>query len=309
MAASVSVSPQTPPQILPKRDRNLRILHLTCGYAASKKTNSLDRVGVETSYSIVIPAFNEEGRIGATLERTLAYFAERPECRVEVLVVDDGSTDGTANLIESWQERSRYIRLLSHDENMGKGWAVRTGMLAADGEYVLFMDADGSTDIAEIEKLSQALDGGADIAIGSRDLAGSEIRKHQPVVRETMGKAFSFIARVLAIPEIADTTCGFKLFRKPVDCADLQPSEGSRLGLRCRTAVFGIKDGVSGGRNPRALDGFSRLSREFARRCAPNTTRPDLDSPYPSFCSPSHGVLPYGLESAVRDRGQAAKLY
>ena len=115
--------------------------------------------------------------------------------------------------------------------NMGKGWAVRTGMLAADGEYVLFMDADGSTEIAEIEKLSQALDGGADIAIGSRDLAGSEIRKHQPVVRETMGKAFSFIARVLAIPEIADTTCGFKLFRKPGDCTDLQPSEGSRLGF------------------------------------------------------------------------------
>ena len=170
---------------------------------------------METSYSIVIPAYNEEERIGATLERTLAYFSERPECRVEVLVVDDGSTDSTANLVASWQERSRHVRLLSHDENMGKGWAVRTGMLAADGEYVLFMDADGSTEIAEIEKLSQALDGGADIAIGSRDLAGSEIRKHQPVVRETMGKAFSFIARVLAIPEIADTTCGFKLFRKP----------------------------------------------------------------------------------------------
>lgn len=170
---------------------------------------------METSYSIVIPAYNEVGRIGATLERTLAYFAERPECRVEVLVVDDGSTDGTANLTESWQERCRHVRLLSHDRNMGKGWAVRTGMLAAEGEYVLFMDADGSTDIAEIEKLSQALDGGADIAIGSRDLAGSEIRKHQPVVRETMGKAFSFIARVLAVPEIADTTCGFKLFRKP----------------------------------------------------------------------------------------------
>ena len=171
---------------------------------------------METSYSVVIPAYNEEGRIGATLERILAYFAERPECRVEVLVVDDGSTDGTANLTESWQERSRHVRLFSHDRNMGKGWAVRTGMLAAEGEYVLFMDADGSTDIAEIEKLSQALDGGADIAIGSRDLAGSEIRKHQPVVRETMGKAFSFIARVLAVPEIADTTCGFKLFRKHV---------------------------------------------------------------------------------------------
>jgi dolichyl-phosphate beta-glucosyltransferase len=133
-----------------------------------------------------------------------------------VLVVDDGSTDSTANLIAAWQERSRGLRLLSHEKNMGKGWAVRTGMLAAEGEYVLFMDADGSTDIVEIEKLVEALNQGTDIAIGSRDLAGSEIRQHQPMVRETMGKAFSFIARVLAIPEIADTTCGFKLFRKPV---------------------------------------------------------------------------------------------
>ena len=167
---------------------------------------------METSYSIVIPAFNEEGRIGATLERTLAYFAERPECRVEVLVVDDGSTDGTANLVASWQERSRHVRLLSHDRNMGKGWAVRTGMLAADGEYVLFMDADGSTDIAEIEKLSQALDGGADIAIGSRDTAGSDILKHQPMLREALGKLFNRVVQVLAIPRIGDSQCGFKLF-------------------------------------------------------------------------------------------------
>ena len=172
---------------------------------------------MEEFYSIVIPAYNEEKRIGVTQERTLAYFSERPDWQFEVLVVDDGSTDGTANLIAVLAGTIASIfAFLSHEKNMGKGWAVRTGMLAADGEYVLFMDADGSTDIAEIEKLSQALDGGADIAIGSRDLAGSEIRKHQPVVRETMGKAFSFIARVLAIPEIADTTCGFKLFRKPV---------------------------------------------------------------------------------------------
>jgi dolichyl-phosphate beta-glucosyltransferase len=133
-----------------------------------------------------------------------------------VLVVDDGSTDSTANLIAAWQERSRGLRLLSHEKNMGKGWAVRTGMLAAEGEYVLFMDADGSTDIVEIEKLVEALNQGTDIAIGSRDLAGSEIEKHQPIVRETMGKAFSFLARVLAILEVADATCGFKLFRKSV---------------------------------------------------------------------------------------------
>lgn len=171
---------------------------------------------MQVTYSVIIPAYNEAERIGPTLERALAYFADHPELGVEVLIVDDGSADGTAALIETWQAKSKYIRLLSHEKNMGKGWAVRTGMLAATGEYVLFMDADGSTDISNIEKLRDGLRGGADMAIGSRDVAGSEIRKHQPFVRETMGKAFSFLARVLAIPEVADTTCGFKLFKKSV---------------------------------------------------------------------------------------------
>lgn len=171
---------------------------------------------MKKSYSIVIPAFNEERRIGTTLERTLTYFAGLPQIHLEVLVVDDGSSDSTASLIETYQEQSPQVCLLRHDVNKGKGWAVRTGMLAAENDYVLFMDADGSTDIGEIEKLAQALDEGADIAIGSRDVTGSKIRQHQPWLRETMGKVFSWIAREFAIPGIADTTCGFKLFRKSV---------------------------------------------------------------------------------------------
>lgn len=169
---------------------------------------------METSYSIVIPAFNEEKRLGPTLERTLAYFADRPETLLEVVVVDDGSTDKTAALISALQKRSERIRLLTHARNMGKGWAVRTGMLAAGGEFVLFMDADGSTDIAEIKKLAKALSNGADIAFGSRDTAGSEILKHQPVLREALGKLYNRIVQVLAVPGISDTQCGFKLFRK-----------------------------------------------------------------------------------------------
>lgn len=169
---------------------------------------------MNSTYSIVIPAYNEEKRIGATLERTVAYFAERPHVQVEVLIVDDGSTDGTARLLASWRERAPHVRLLSHDRNVGKGWAVRTGMLAAAGEHVLFMDADGSTDIAEVEKLAQALAEGADIAIGSRDTAGSDIQKHQPLLRETLGKLFNRVVQVLAVPGISDTQCGFKLFRK-----------------------------------------------------------------------------------------------
>lgn len=175
-----------------------------------------DRISVEKNCSIVIPAYNEENRIDATLERTLAFFAERPDWQWEVLVVDDGSTDRTAALIAARQAQSQNIRLLSHERNMGKGWAVRTGMLAAGGEYVLFMDADGSTDIAELENLVEAVNQGADVAIGSRALAGSEIRKRQPVVRESMGKAFTLLVRILAVPSVSDATCGFKLFRRPV---------------------------------------------------------------------------------------------
>ena len=171
---------------------------------------------MEITYSIVIPAYNEETRLGATLARTLGYFADRQESPVELLVVDDGSNDDTADLTESWQERSQHIRVLKHDKNKGKGWAVRTGMLAAAGEFVLFMDADGSTDIAEIEKLAAALDDGADIAIGSRDIAGSDIQKHQPMAREAIGKLFNRVVQVLAVPGIGDTQCGFKLFRKSV---------------------------------------------------------------------------------------------
>ena len=178
--------------------------------------NSKSRHSANKSCTIVIPAYNEEKRIGATLERTLAYVAERPHWQFDVLIVDDGSTDGTVPLIAAWQARAQDIRLLSHETNMGKGWAVRTGMLAADGDYVLFMDADGSTDIAEFDNLVEAVNRGADVAIGSRALAGSRIRRHQPVVREAMGKAFTMLVRILAVPHVSDATCGFKLFRKPV---------------------------------------------------------------------------------------------
>lgn len=169
---------------------------------------------MEYKYSIVIPAYNEEERIGTTFERILAYVADFPQQRVEVLVVDDGSTDNTARMIAAWRDRDPRVRLLHHQKNSGKGWAVRTGMLAAKGEHVLFMDADGSTDIGEIEKLARALEEGADIAIGSRDIAGSHISKHQPAPREALGKLFNRVVHLLAVPGIADTQCGFKLFRK-----------------------------------------------------------------------------------------------
>ena len=162
--------------------------------------------------SVVFPAYNEEPRLGATLERTTGWLAEHlPD--YEVLVVDDGSADGTAALVRS-QEGSGdgRVTLLTYPDNRGKGYAVRRGMLAASGARRLFMDADLSTPIEELHKLWAALDAGADVAIGSRGLPDSDLVRRQSPLRERMGKTFNLIVRSLLVGGFSDTQCGFKLF-------------------------------------------------------------------------------------------------
>src|ERR1051326_3116358 len=134
--------------------------------------------GPETpDLSVVIPAFNEEQRLPATLDRIQEYLAGKP-WRWEIVVVDDGSADGTARLVEARAARNPAIRLLRYGANRGKGYAVRYGMTRAAGERRLMCDADLSTPIEEIEKLWARLDGGAEIAIGSRALRESNLRVH-----------------------------------------------------------------------------------------------------------------------------------
>ena len=171
--------------------------------------------------SVVIPAYNEEERIGATLNRAAAWL-EAHHPRHEVLVVDDGSTDGTVALVRSLAAQSRQpgrrvrglptVRLLGDGRNRGKGHAVRAGMLAARGERRLFMDADLSTPIEELDKLWAALDEGFDVAIGSRGLPDSDLLRRQSPLRERMGKTFNLLVRGLILPGFSDTQCGFKLF-------------------------------------------------------------------------------------------------
>ncbi|HLJ53908.1 MAG TPA: dolichyl-phosphate beta-glucosyltransferase [Chthonomonadaceae bacterium] len=163
--------------------------------------------------TIVVPAYNEEKRLGATLKRMLAYFDEQG-CSFEILVVDDGSSDGTAGLVETIAACRKEVRLLSYKPNHGKGYAVRQGMLAGQGERLLLSDADLATPIEEVEKLSAQLDAGYDIAIGSRDVKGSELMKHQSWVREMGGKTFNKMVQLMAVPGIHDTQCGFKLFTR-----------------------------------------------------------------------------------------------
>jgi glycosyltransferase involved in cell wall biosynthesis len=157
--------------------------------------------------SIIIPAYNEEGRLARTLARIREYFLGRrvppgmaPSLsleQLEILIVDDGSKDGTARIAEEWAREMPAVRLVSNGENRGKGYSVRHGMLEARGHIALFTDADLSSPIEEIEKLLAALAGGNDIAIGSRALDRSLISVHQSRHRELAGMVFNGFVRVI----------------------------------------------------------------------------------------------------------------
>src|SRR5271156_1531068 len=163
--------------------------------------------------SVIIPAFNEERRLPKALEFIAAYLAAR-SLRAEIIVVDDGSTDGTARLVEDFRKKVPALRLVSNGENRGKGFSVRHGMLEARGEIALFTDADLSSPIEEIEKLLAALAAGNDIAIGSRALDRSLISIHQSRWRELAGMVFNGLVRVITGLPFSDTQCGFKIFRR-----------------------------------------------------------------------------------------------
>jgi dolichyl-phosphate beta-glucosyltransferase len=163
--------------------------------------------------SIVIPAFNEESRIGPTLRRVRGYLAGK-DFASEIIVVDDGSRDRTAAAATEALPASAEGRLLSRARNRGKGYAVREGVLAARGDWILFSDADLSTPIEEMDKFLARLDEGFDVLIGSRALPGSAILVRQSPIREAMGKTFNLLVRLLVLRGFRDTQCGFKLFRR-----------------------------------------------------------------------------------------------
>jgi dolichyl-phosphate beta-glucosyltransferase len=166
------------------------------------------------SLSIIIPAYNEEKRLPATLETVTKYLAARDWPFYEIIVVDDGSKDGTVAAAARFQHQPHPVRILKNPGNRGKGYAVRHGMLEAAGEWLLFSDADLSTPIEEFEKLYSAAGDSAPIAIGSRALDRSLIGVHQSPFRERAGQFFNFAMRAALGLDIHDTQCGFKLFRR-----------------------------------------------------------------------------------------------
>jgi len=163
--------------------------------------------------SIIIPSYNEEARLPGTLQR-IAEYLPTLGLRTEVLVVDDGSTDRTAAVAESFHRKLTGLRVLSNGPNRGKGYSVRHGMLEAHGDKVLFTDADLSAPIEESDKLLAALNNGYDVAIGSRAMDRSLISTHQSIFREFAGIIFNKIVRMVLRLPFVDTQCGFKAFRR-----------------------------------------------------------------------------------------------
>ncbi len=164
--------------------------------------------------SIIIPAYNEEGRIGKTLERIYSYMHAKPY-QWELLVIDNGSTDGTRRLVEEYAEKIKNLRLVEFRSH-GKGWAVKQGMLAAQGDYRLFTDADNSTDISELDQLLPWATHGADVVISSRKKEGAIIVEKQPFYRVWLGKLFPLLVKMLIpqVRDIQDTQNGFKIFSR-----------------------------------------------------------------------------------------------
>lgn len=157
--------------------------------------------------TVVIPAYNEAARLGSTLERAVEYLSQR-SLSYELLVVDDGSRDRTIEVAEAFADRG--VRVIPHARNRGKGAAIKTGVLASRGAQVLLSDADASTPIEELEKLERWLPE-APVVLGSRAVAGADVRRHQPFYRELMGKTFNRIIRLVGVRGLNDTQCGFKL--------------------------------------------------------------------------------------------------
>lgn len=205
MKNMLSATPTTPTAVL---DETLAYLNQFEPVDGLKPT-----LHEQVKVSIVIPAYNEQARLPQTVMRTLRYCAEQ-ELDFELIIADDGSSDETLALARQFERQDVRIRALACP-HMGKGSAVRLGMLNARGELVLFMDADGATPLHEIATLAAALDAGSDVAVGSRVIPQSaQVEVRTSLHRRLIGRTFAFFVNLFAVQGIADTQCGFKMFRR-----------------------------------------------------------------------------------------------
>ncbi len=194
------------------------------------------------AFSIVIPAYNESGRIPATL-RSVLECIHAHNWNAEVIVVDDGSRDATAELVRAIAREAPEVRLIQNPGNRGKGYSVRNGVLQALGEVVMFTDADLSAPMEEAEGLFAAIADGADIAIGSRWLERKRQTIRQPLYRQFFGRCFNAVTRMIMGLNFADTQCGFKAFTRKAAQTVFQLQTIERWGFDPEILFIGIKRG------------------------------------------------------------------
>ena len=195
------------------------------------------------TYSIVIPAYNEAERIGATLEKVVAYVA-RMGWTAEVIVVNDGSRDATPEIVRQWAQKNPIIRLLENPGNCGKGYSVRHGMREATGDVLLFTDADLSSPMYEAEKLIAALGRGADIAIGSRWVQADLQTERQPLYRQFFGRTYNLLLPIILGLHFKDTQCGLKAFTRRAARAIFPRLRIDCWGFDPEILFLAVKDGM-----------------------------------------------------------------
>lgn len=170
-----------------------------------------DSESKEIYLSVVIPAYNEEKRLGATLE-SIAKFLSNQNYQSEVLIVSDGSTDKTAELAKTFTGKIKNLKIIENKENHGKGYVTRQGMIGVKGKFRIFMDADNATSLDQIDRFLPFFKDGYDVVIGDRDLKESRIKIRQSRLKEFLGDFGNTLIQILAVPGIEDTQCGFKAF-------------------------------------------------------------------------------------------------
>lgn len=204
----------------------------------------------EIEVSIVIPAYKEEGRIGPNLQMIQAHMDQKG-MSYEVIIVVDGSRDGTAAFARTFADRITHLRVVDNDTNRGKGAVIRQGLLMAQGRIHCFLDADGSTSITHIDQALQMIEGGSDFVVGSRDIPGAEIAVHQPHMRELMGTAGNLLIRfVLGLWAFPDTQCGFKVLKREVTEAVVSRMVVDRFAYDFEMIVLAKKLGFEIGQMP-----------------------------------------------------------
>ena len=195
-------------------------------------------------YSIVIPAFNEGARIPATLQSVVTCIRANA-WSAEGIVVNDGSTDATAKVVRDFARQAPEVRLVENPGNRGKGYSVRSGILQASGDVVMFTDSDLSAPIEEAERLFAAIAAGADIAIGSRWLERGRQTHRQPLYRQFFGRCFNAVTRAVMGLHFADTQCGFKAFTRAAAQTVFQLQTIERWGFDPEILFIALKRGFT----------------------------------------------------------------